>query len=149
VAAALLAAVLGCSTSSAGAGDGSAEAATVVADAQSEANVGDASDAQSDATIDASGPALCVALGGQCYFGTFTCDYSPNVPVDCGSDGLCCLQDVTYPDGSGAPADECIEAGGQCKVGNFPCAVWGHQSCGPQGPGGIRCCLSEPDAGAD
>ena len=112
-------------------------------------NVGDASDAQSDATIDASGPALCVALGGQCYFGTFTCDYFPDVPVDCGSDGICCLEHVTFLDGSGAPADECVNAGGQCKVGGFPGAVQGPQSCGPQGPGGLRCCLSEPDAGAD
>jgi hypothetical protein len=129
-----------------GAVDGGAEAATETDARESEEAQ---SDATIDASIDASGPALCIALGAQCYFGAFTCDYSPSVPVDCGSNGICCLEHVTFPDGSGAPADECIEAGGQCKVGGFACAVQGPQSCGPQGPGGLRCCLSEPDAGAD
>ena len=142
---ALLTAVVGCggtATSPRASDDGGPYA---VAEAAAETGGPRSDDAQSDAAIDASGPDLCVALGGQCYFGAFTCDYSPSVPVDCGPDGLCCTEDVTYPDGSGAPADECIKAGGQCKVGPFPCAVSGRQSCGPQGTGGSRCCLVEPD----
>jgi hypothetical protein len=51
-------------------------------------------------------------------------------------------EDSTGTD-NGFDSGACTAAGGQCVVGSVSCAVPGPQSCGPAGPGGTFCCLSQ------
>jgi hypothetical protein len=136
VAAALLTAVAGCtSTGGVAPVDGAAKAATVAADAQS------------DAGEDAS---ACMAAGGFCASGDVSCGAVG--PQDCGfSGGFCCLPSDAGPI-NGRIGGECTEAGGQCLIGSAICAVPGPQSCGGITPAGLYCCVSnvadcgQPDA---
>jgi hypothetical protein len=118
-----------------------------------------------DADSDASGPAACVAAGGQCLFGAGT-NCAKVGPQDCNTFGpnsggnFCCLallpddaesDSTTEPD-AGSGGNECTSAGGQCLIGDVICAVPGPQSCGGVTPAGYYCCLSnaadcgQPDA---
>ena len=114
-----LAAATGCSTSSAGAGaaDGLVEAATVGADAQS------------DAAFEASGLGSgCVAAGGRCQALALAC--SARSAYGCGSESECCFDGVCGPDAS-SQVITASSYGQSCTVDSDCVGVSEGDSCKP------------------